>query len=175
MKATKFVLAMASILMLASCGNGAATSSASAEASTSSAPAKKTMGFIDDGKYYAVIPNDVIEPVGDVAPKIRINGTAIAGSRSDTIGSNFTITAEGSFAKPFYITLVTSSGEGSISARVYGGLENDKVSEGLALVASVAKGANKVFIDFTTTKKSWTKGLDEEMDKEINVAWDLIG
>ena len=130
MKTTKLIIAMASMVMLASCGGNApaSTPAASSEPSASS-EAKKTMGFLNDGQYYAYIPNDVLDPHEGRVPAIKVNGTSIAGSRTDNIGAKIELTAEGAFEHDVYVVVAKSESEGHISAHVYGALEKEKLNE----------------------------------------------
>ena len=176
MKSSKFVIALASVLLLASCGGGQSSAtglSVSSESSVSS-KAKETMDFIASGKYYVSVPADVLEKVDDVKPIFRINGTSVEGSRFDNIGDKLSITVEGAVAKDIYVTVATSTGNGHISAHGYGAIEKEKINEGLALIAEAIGKPNKVFLAFSTQKADWPKGSDAEMDAEIQSAWDLV-
>ena len=186
MKTTKLIIAMASMMMLASCGGNTPASSSvnssvessvnsSVESSVSSQAEKKTMAFLQDGQFYADIPTDVLTPVEGHVPAIKVNGISINGSRTGQIGDKIELVAEGEFAKDVYVVVAKSESEGHISARVYGALEKGRLSEALPVVAEAIGKPNKVFISFTVTKNSWPKKLDEEMDREIEAAWGLLG
>ena len=107
-------------------------------------------------------------------PHLRINGTSVTGDRKDDLGGKFELTAEGTFAQDLYVTVAKSEGEGHISAKAYGPVDKAKVNETLTRISS-GEVPNKVFVAFSTTKASWPKGLDEEMDQEIEAAWGLLG
>ena len=178
MKTTKLIIAMASMMMLASCGGNAPASSSatsSVESSVSSQAEKKTMAFLQDGQFYADIPTDVLTPSAGHVPAIKVNGININGSRTGQIGDKIELAAEGEFVKDVYVVVAKSESEGHISAHVYGALQKERLSEGLPVVAEAIGKPNKVFISFTTTKNSWPKNLDEEMDREIEAAWGLLG
>lgn len=174
MKSSKFVIALASMLLLASCGNQQPTGLSVSSESSVSSQAKETMDFIPSGKYYVSVPADVLEKVDDVKPIFRINGTSVEGSRFDNIGDKITIAVEGAVAKDIYVTVATSTGNGHISAHGYGAIEKEKINEGLALIAEAIGKPNKVFLAFSTQKADWPKGSDAEMDAEIQSAWDLV-
>ena len=175
MKSSKIVIALASILLLASCNAPHATGlSSSASEPASSSKAKETMDFIPSGKFYVSVPADVLEKVDDVKPSFRINGTRVEGGFNGDIGNEFTITVEGAVAKDIYVTVATSTGNGHISAHGYGAIEKENINEGLATIAEAIGTPNKVFLAFSTQKADWPKGADAEMDAEIQAAWDLV-
>ena len=176
MKTTKLIIAMASMMMLASCGGNApaSTTDASTESSITS-EAKKTMDFLKDGEYYAYIPTEVLDPVDGHVPAIRVNGTSINGGRTGEIGEKFELAAEGEFLHDVYVVVAKSEREGHIAANVYGALDKDELNEALATVANAVGTPNKVYISFSTTKNSWFRNLDTEMDEEIEFAWGLLG
>lgn len=175
MKSSKFVIALASMLLLASCGNQQSTGlSVSSSESSVSSKASETMAFITDGEFYVSVPADVLEKVDDVKPVFRINGTSVEGAFHNAIGNQFTITVEGAVAKDIYVTVATSTGNGHISAHGYGAIDKGEINEGLALIAEAIGTPNKVFLAFSTKKADWPKGADAEMDAEIQAAWDLV-
>ena len=173
MKSSKFVIALASILLLASCGAPHETGLSTSEPASSS-QAKETMNFIPDGKFYVDVPADVLERVDGVKPDFRINGTAVEGSFYGNIGNKFSIEVVGAVAKDIYVSVATSTGNGHISAHAYGAVEKANVNEGLARIAEAIGTPNKVFLAFSTKKATWPKGADAEMDAEIQAAWDLV-
>ncbi len=175
MKAQKIIVFLASLVLLASCGGNGGSSVSSSEPSLSSSAAKKTMDFLKDGQYYMDVPNNVVATSDpETAPRLRINGTSITGGRQDDLGGKFELTAEGTFAQDLYVTVAKSEGEGHISAKAYGPVDKAAVNETLTRISS-GEVPNKVFIAFSTTKASWPKGHDEEMDQEIEAAWGLLG
>ncbi len=72
------------------------------------------------------------------------------------------------------MTVAKSEREGHISAKAYGPIDKAAVNETLTRISS-GEVPNKVFVAFSTTKASWPKGLDEEMDQEIEFAWGILG
>ena len=175
MKAQKIVIFLASLALLASCGGNGSSSAPSSDPTTSSSAVKKTMDFLKDGQYYMDVPNKVVATSDpENTPHLRINGTSITGDRTDNLGGKFELTAEGTFAQDLYVTVAKSGGEGHISAKAYGPIDKATVNETLATISS-GEVPNKVFVAFSTTKASWPKGLDEEMDQEIEFAWGLLG
>ncbi len=173
MKSSKFVIALASILLLASCDTSHATGLSSSEPASSS-QAKETMDFIPSGKFFVSVPADVLEKVDDVKPAFRINGTSVEGTFYGDIGNKFSIEVEGAVAKDIYVSVATSTGNDQISAHAYGAIEKEEINEGLALIAKAIGTPNKVFLAFSTQKADWPKGADAEMDAEIQAAWDLV-
>ena len=175
MKSSKFVIALASILLLASCNAPHSTGLSVSSESSASSKAKETMNFIPDGKFYVDVPADVLERVDGVKPAFRINGTSVEGSFTGDIGTKITIEVVGAVAKDIYVSVATSTGNGHISAHGYGAIEKENIGEGLATIAEAIGAPNKVFLAFSTQKASWPKGADAEMDAEIQAAWDLVG
>ena len=179
MKTSKLAIALASLLMLASCNQPHATGLSSSSASkatglSSSSSVKKTMGFLKDGEFYADVPNDVIAPVDETVPYVYVNGIHIAGNRTDKLEGKFELRAERAFAKDIYVSVAYSTGEGHLAAKAFGPIAKETISEGLATVAEVIGVPNKVFIALSTNKASWPTNLDKEMDEAIQGAWDLI-
>jgi len=175
MKTTKLIIAMASMMLLASCGGNAPSSTASSSEPTITSQAKKTMDFLKDGEFYAHVPNDVLAAVDEHTPKIKVNGTSINGTFTGNIGSKVELVAEGAFQHDVYVVVAKSESEGHIAAHVYGALEKENLNEALSIVATAIGTPNKLYISFTTTKGQWFKNLDADMDKEIEVAWGLLG
>ena len=175
MKLQKIVIALASLCLLASCGAGESSSEASS-INVSSSEVKKTMDFIKDGQYYIDVPNDVVTTV-DVnnPPYLKINDLAVQGSRADDLGGKFALLAEGAFANDLYVTIAKTDSQGHIAAKAYGAIEKERLNDAFEIINSYVGVPNKVFIAFSTTKASWPKGLDAEMDEEITFAWGLIG
>ena len=174
MKTQKIVVFLASLVLLASCGGNGASSTSSSEPAVSSSSAKKTMDFLKDGQYYLDVPSTVVATEDpDKTPCIKINGTRVEGNRTDDLGGKFGLTAEGTFAQDLYLTVAKSEQEGHISAKAYT-IDKAAVNEALAVISS-GQVPNKVFVAFSATKASWPKGLDAEMDQEIEVAWGLLG
>ena len=175
MKAQKIIVFLASLVLLASCGGNGGSSVSSSEPSLPSSAAKKTMDFLKDGQYYMDVPNNVVASSDpEKTPHLRINGTSVTGDRKDDLGGKFELTAEGTFAQDLYVTVAKSEGEGHISAKAYGPIDKAAVNETLTRISS-GEVPNKVFIAFSTTRASWPKGHDEEMDQEIEAAWGLLG
>ena len=165
---------MASVMMLASCGENASSSTAvSSESSVTSQ--KKTMDFLKDGQFFASVPNDVLETRDEHVPAIRVNGTSINGDFKGTIGEKVQLAAEGTFLHDIYVVVAKSESDGHISAKVYGALEKEKLNEAFSIVADAIGTPNKLYISFTTKKNVWIKGLDAEMDEAIATAWGLLG
>lgn len=173
MKAHKLVVALASVLLLTACGNNTPASSASSQPASTSAAAK-TMNFLKDGQFYLSVPNDVLAPTGTKTPSIKLNGIAVQGVLYHDLNGKFELSAEGTFTKDLYVTIAKSEQEGHISAKAYGSLNKDALNEAFATINVGTGVPNKVFVCFSTTKATWDKGLDNEMDQEIGVAWDLL-
>ena len=176
MKTPKLVIALASIALLASCGgnNTPSTTTESSQPEATSSAAAKTMAFLADGKYYASVPDDVLEKVDDVKPSFRVNDAGLEGTRIGNIGDRITLAVRGAVAKDIYVTVAKSEKEGHISARAYGPIVKDQLNEGLGLIAEAIGKPNKVFICFSTKKATWDRVGDAEMDQEIQAAWDLV-
>ena len=175
MKAQKIVIFLTSLVLLASCGGNGPSSAPSSDPATSSSAAKKTMDFLKDGQYFMDVPSNVVASSDpEKRPYLRINGASITGDRKDNLGGKFELTAEGTFAQDLYVTVAKSGGEGHISAKAYGPIDKAAVNEALTIISS-GEVPNKVFVAFSTTKASWPKGLDAEMDQEIEAAWGLVG
>lgn len=175
MKAQKIVIFLASLVLLASCGGNGSSSASSSDPTTSSSAAKKTMNFLKDGQYYMDVPNNVVASSDpEKTPRLRINGTSVRGDLKDDLGGKFELIAEGTFVQDLYVTVAKSGGEGHISAKAYGPIDKAAVNEALTIISS-GEVPNKVFVAFSTTKASWPKGLDEEMDQEIEAVWGLLG
>ena len=174
MKPSKFVIALASVLLLASCNNQHATGLSSSEPASSS-QAKEAMAFIPNGKFYVDVPADVLERVDGVKPVFRINGTSVEGGFYGDIGNKFSIEVVGAVAKDIYVSVATSTGNGHISAKAYGAVEKENINEGLTHIAEAIGKPNKVFLAFSTKKADWPKKADAEMDQEIETAWELLG
>ena len=175
MKAQKIVIFLASLVLLTSCGGQSSSATGLSTPPTETSSAKKTMDFLKDGQYYMDVPNNVVASSDpEKTPHLRINGTSVLGDRKDNLGGKFELTAEGTFAQDLYVTVAKSEGEGHISAKAYGAIDKAAVNEALATISS-GEVPNKVFVAFSTTKASWPKGLDAEMDQEIEAAWALLG
>lgn len=178
MKTSKLAIALASLLMLASCNQphatGLSSSSSNATGLSSSSSVKKTMDFLKDGEFYASIPNDVIAPVDETVPFVYVNGIHITGARTEKLAGKFELRAERAFAKDIYVSVAYSTGEGHLAAKAYGPIAKESISEGLATIAEAIGVPNKVFIALSTEKANWPLNLDKEMDEAIQGAWDLI-
>lgn len=187
MKATKIVLGFASLLLLASCGGnqpaqsshptGLSTpaDSSSAAATSSEASSAGTMSFLQNGKFFASVPQDVVTPVEARAPKIKVNGIDINGSRTFDIDNKFTLEAEGTFWKDLYITIASFDAAGHMAVYVYGAIEKEHLNDAFPNITSAVGVPSKLFIAFSTAKANWPKGYDTAMDQQIQDAWDLVG
>ena len=174
MKTSKLIIAMASMMMLASCGGNNPAPTTDSSDSSAASQAKKTMEFLQDGQFYAYVPDDILHSRDEHIPAIRVNGISINGSCTSTIGAKIELAAEGEFLNDIYVVVAKSSGEGHIAASVYGALEKEQLNEALAAVATAIGTPNKLYISFTKTKNQWFKNLDKEMDEQIAFAWELI-
>lgn len=175
MKASKLLIAVSSLALLASCGSGtnssaAASSSSAAEASS---VAKGTMSFLKDGEYFIGIHSNVLDLVDGRKPTISINGTSVEGTRTAKLDGQFTLSSTGSFAHDLYVTIVTSESEGHMKANAYGPVKSEDAGNFFALHSS-DKAPNKAFVYINTVANEWPSQGDDEMDEEIRFAWGLI-
>ena len=174
MKAQKLIVALASMALLASCGGQSASASASGlsvSQSASGLSVKKTMAFLENGQFYASIPGDVTALVGGNRPKILVNGIDIQGDLKYSLNGKFTLEAQGEFEKDLYITIAASDAEDHMVVKVYGAIEKEHINDAFPMITSTIGVPNKLYIAFSTTKASWVKGLDAEMDQAIASVW----
>ena len=175
MKMTKLIFAMASVMMLASCGGNTPASTSTPSSESSATSEAKTMAFLNDGQLYVDVPNDVLETTDEHVPAIKINGMSVNGGRTMNIGTKVELVAEGTFLHDVYVVVAKSESQGHIAAHVYGALEKENLNEAFSIVATAIGTPNKLYISFTTRKNTWVKNLDAEMDREIEAAWGLLG
>ena len=177
MKTSRLVVALASVLLLASCNQhptGLSTGSSAEPSSASSSKAASTMAFLQDGKYEVIVPTRVLEYVGEQKPRLFVNDTSTEGSLVNDLGGKFALKSQGAFAHDLFLTIAYSKQEGQLAAKCYGPIAKANVAEALTTISEAVGVPNKAFIAYDIERASWPKGRDAEMDKAITEAWALL-
>ena len=162
MKLKTPLFAIASLMLLASCGEQQSGSVPPASQAESSIAQPTYIDFVAMGKIYFDVPEAL-----DV--KISYGSTEVKAAQTADIGANLAFSYTGESTSTHSFVVVTSDGEGNELVAVNKAIVADKLGEYLSSVLTgVVSTSKKAYVAFATGDAvKWTRGLNARLDEAI--------